>query len=216
MSGSPAASEPGRRDAGLVQVVVEGIGVLVLGGAFALIANQLSPRGLTLSRDYFPSSLAAVATNAVAAPVVSTLPPPPDPISARLQAKGLQPVDLATVEALFKEPRYAAGLVVFIDARNEFVYQIGHIPGAHVFDHYRPEQHFAAVVTVCAPAEQIVVYCTGGDCEDSEFAAIMLAQAGIPADRLFIYTGGIDEWTARKLPVETGARGSGVLREGPP
>jgi rhodanese-related sulfurtransferase len=61
-----------------------------------------------------------------------------------------------------------------------------------------------------------VVYCNGGECEDSEFAAIMLRDAGVPREMLFVFAGGIVEWKAAGLPVETGPRGSGQLLQRPP
>jgi rhodanese-related sulfurtransferase len=180
---------------------------------FALLANQCSPRGLSLTRDYFPSNaLLAQPTNSQPRAAEAATSASLDPVAARLRSKGLQPADLKQVRALFEDPRYVQGLVVFLDARDDFIYQIGHIPGAHPFNHYRPQESLPNVMVACAPAEQVVVYCTGGDCEDSEFAAIMLIQAGIPADRVSIYTGGIEEWAENHLPVEVGLRGSGVMK----
>jgi rhodanese-related sulfurtransferase len=112
-----------------------------------------------------------------------------------------------------RRAQYAQGLVLFVDARDDRHFQEGHIPGAHQLDHFRPENYLSAVLAVCTSAEKIVVYCNGGDCEDSEFTAIMLTQAGVPADRLFIYAGGISEWKQHGEPVELGARGSGVMKE---
>ena len=67
------------------------------------------------------------------------------------------------------------------------------------------------MLPVCQAAEQIVVYCNGGDCDDSETAAILLRDVGIANRKLFIYGGGITEWTTNRLPVEIGARNSGNL-----
>ena len=61
-----------------------------------------------------------------------------------------------------------------------------------------------------------MVYCTGGDCEDSEFSAVMLRDAGIPAERLQVYAGGFTEWTALGRPVETGPRNSGAIHSPSP
>jgi len=127
------------------------------------------------------------------------------------QQRGLQLLARNEVVTLFRDPRYQQGLVVFVDARNDQHYQEGHIPGARQFDHYRAENYFATVLPACLPAQQVVVYCTGGNCEDSEFAAAILRDAGVPAANLFVYAGGITEWTTNGLPVETGARGSGQL-----
>jgi rhodanese-related sulfurtransferase len=68
------------------------------------------------------------------------------------------------------------------------------------------------VLPACLAAQKIVVYCTGGKCEDSEFAAGTLLEAGIPAAKISVYIGGITEWTAAKLPLETGTRKSGMLK----
>jgi hypothetical protein len=39
----------------------------------------------------------------------------------------------------------------------------------------------------------------------------MLRDAGVPREALFVYAGGITEWKAGGLPVESGVRGSGQL-----
>ncbi len=62
-------------------------------------------------------------------------------------------------------------------------------------------------------AERVVVYCNGGNCEDSELAASLLRDAGIPAEKLQVYLGGFTEWEAQGMPVEIGVRSSGQLRE---
>jgi 3-mercaptopyruvate sulfurtransferase SseA len=63
----------------------------------------------------------------------------------------------------------------------------------------------------CQAAEKVVVYCTGGECEDADTTAILLRDAGIPSQKLFVYGGGFAEWEASRLPVETDARNSGTL-----
>jgi rhodanese-related sulfurtransferase len=112
----------------------------------------------------------------------------------------------------FHDPRYAQGGVVFIDARDEQHYLEGHIPGAYEFDPYHPEKYFATVLPVCQKADLVVAYCNGGDCDDSESAAVLLRDVGIPKPKLFVYGGGITEWTTNGLPIEVGARNSGNVR----
>jgi len=206
--------------------LLEAILVLVLGSAFALVANQLSPRGLSLTRDYFgrPKIEASVtptkvspASNAPAAPTVS-----PTRASAagevdselkrRLEEKGLSLVDGDAAEKLFRDPLYLQELIIFVDARNDRHYQEGHIPGAYQFDRYYPEKYLPTVVPACLNASKIVVYCTGGKCEDSEFAALTLVEAGTPAANVSVYAGGITDWVNHKFPVEIGARKSGNLK----
>jgi len=96
---------------------------------------------------------------------------------------------------------------VFIDARNDDEFQEGHIPGAHQFNHFYYEKFLPTIVPLCQGAQQIVVYCGGGDnCELSEMAATMLANdLGVPKEKLAVYGGGMNEWKAKGLPTEAGA-----------
>jgi rhodanese-related sulfurtransferase len=200
-------------------VLVEGVIVALAGALFAFAANEVSPRGLTLTRNYFPGAARSSLPTATATQLTPgtgdtnvAVPSPAKLLAARLQAKGLQLVDSNQVVQLFRDPRYEQELVVFIDARDDRHYQEGHIPGAYQFDHYRAENYLATVLPACQSAERIVVYCTGGDCEDSEFTALTLRDVGIPKERLFVYGGGMAEWATNGLPVEVGERKSGNFR----
>jgi rhodanese-related sulfurtransferase len=196
--------------------VLEAVWVTAAAAVFAFAANELSPHGLKLSRDYFPSAVNPP-------PPVAAIASPPDDAHAatnqenseaaetdhRIKSKGLQPIDRAQTERLFHDPRYQQGLVVFIDARDEDHYAQGHIPGAYPLDRYHPEKDLAADLAPCQNAETVVVYCTGGDCEDAEFTALLLREAGVPSQKLFVYGGGFDDWSDSHLPLEQGARNSG-------
>ena len=215
----PTQSEsPGHRPAAR-WLLLEAALVVAIGTLFAFAANQVSPRGLALTRNYFPQGTGRLVsanppagrphnttgTNSVAFD-------PAQLLAAELQEKGLQLIDRDQAMQLLQDPRLKSNLVVFIDARDEQRYRDGHIPGAYEFDPYRPEKYFDAVLPVCKAAEQIVVYCNGGDCDDSETAAILLRDIGIANQKLLVYGGGISEWVTNGLPVETGERNSGNLR----
>jgi rhodanese-related sulfurtransferase len=201
-------------------VLLEALLVAAIGLALALAANALSSRGLRLNRNYFPGGDKPIAVNPGSNSVATgSNAAPSDPLEAvrqRLQKHGLQLVNSNEVLALFRDPRYEPGLVVFVDARDDKHYTTGHIPGAWQFHHYFPEKYLPDVLPNCLVAQQIVVYCAGGDCEDSESAAIMLRDAGVPGEKLFVYAGGYNEWTKLGLPVESGARRSGELRQPKP
>ncbi len=203
-----------RRLHGLRNVLREAVAIVVAGAVLGFVANWLSPRGLKLSRDYFPGAIrpgdlvVAGATNVTGTTNVIT--DVAELVAARIKLKGLRAIDLEQAKQLFNDVRRLSGLVVFVDARDEKQYQTGHIPGAYHFDHYRAENYLPEVLPVCFGAEQIVLYCQGGECEDSEFAAVILRGAGVPNDRLGIYTGGFAEWSTNGLPVELGQRNSGV------
>jgi rhodanese-related sulfurtransferase len=200
----------------LPAILIEAVVVVAVAAGFAFAANELSPRGLKLARDYFPQA-------ASSSPVPPQVAPPADvhPASTnedseeaetdrRIKEKGLQPMGRAQTERLFQDPRYQQGLVVFIDARSPDHYAAAHIPGAYPLDLYHPEKDLAEDLTPCQNAEQIVVYCTGGECEDAESTALLLRDAGIPNQKMFVYGGGFDDWSASHLPLEQGARNSGT------
>jgi 3-mercaptopyruvate sulfurtransferase SseA len=69
------------------------------------------------------------------------------------------------------------------------------------------------VLSASQAADLVVVYCTGGDCEDADSTAILLRDAGVPNQKLFVYGGGYIDWTANQLPIEKGARNSGVIED---
>jgi len=210
------------------RTVLEAAVVTGVGLALALLANQFSPRGLSLGRDYFPAAptnstaptpTAAVSTNSAAASLPSSATPGATAhrdVRARIEARGFRFLEPAEVHQLHADPRREQELVVFVDARNDAHYLEGHIPGAYQFDHYYPATHLPVVLPVCQQAELVVVYCSGGDCEDSEFAAVALQEAGIPAGRLGVYGGGMADWLVNHQPVEVGPRGSGQVKEGNP
>lgn len=202
-------------------VLLEAAVVLAGGLIVGLLANFISPNGLKLGRDYFPKTtvpaVAPVTQPVASVPAVpTTTPAETNAVLARLRERGLQPLDRAAVLALFQDPKRTQELIVFVDVRNDALYQAGHVPGAYQLDYYRPESYLPTVLSACSTAEKVIVYCTGGDCEDSELAAVMLGQAGVPRDRIFIFPGGYAEWSAQRLPLETGARLSGVLKGGGP
>ncbi len=180
-------------------VLIEALLVAAVGGALGWFANAVSPRGIELGRNYFPGSPAA-APGAVG----------PDAARDRLAAKGLQALSHEGALALLEDPRVARGEVLFVDARDDSQYQAGHIPGAWQLDHYRMSQYLPDLLPAALAARQIVVYCTGGECEDSEFAAVVLQEAGVPGDRIWIYTGGFTAWQQAGQPIESGPRGIGL------
>jgi rhodanese-related sulfurtransferase len=193
------------RRAHIQHVILEAVLVAAAGMALAFAANLVSPRGLALTRNYFPADITRPRSTGNTVAVSNAPATSPDRLTmARLREQGLQSVDYDQVVQLFRDPRCQKGAIVFIDARDEQHFQAGHVPAAREFDPYYPEKYFAAVLPACRAAEQIVVYCNGGDCEDSESAALLLRDVGIATNKLFIYIGGIAEWTARGLPVETG------------
>ncbi|HZR21277.1 MAG TPA: rhodanese-like domain-containing protein [Verrucomicrobiae bacterium] len=186
--------------------------VAMFGVALALAANELSPRGLTLSRNYSPGG-AVTAVRTASSGLETNGQSIAQQLEKQLAAEGLQLASSNNAVELFKNSMKDPGLVIFVDARDDEHYQAGHIPGAFQLDHFHPERYLALTLPACQAAQKIVVYCKGGSCEDSEQTAIFLRDAGIPRDRLFVYAGGFDEWTASHLPVEPGERNGGAMEK---
>ena len=184
------------RNRGFLATLREGLWIWLAAAAFAWIANAISPRGLSLTRNYFPNAAvepraAAIQTQPIPSKTTGTndtLPGADAQIAARLASKGLKVVSAKEAEQLFHDPRFAQGQVVFLDARDDAHYEAGHIPGAYQFDHYRAPRFLPTVLPLCSVAEMILVYCKGGECEDSEFAAITLRDTGVKADKLVVFT----------------------------
>lgn len=100
--------------------------------------------------------------------------------------------------------RRAAG-AIFFDARRSTEYRAGHVAGA------RSLSVWEAGLDECirrffaeghAPGEDIVVYCNGGECEDSHTLAQKLFLAGF--DHVSVYRDGFPDWKKRGLPIHEG------------
>jgi rhodanese-related sulfurtransferase len=194
-------------------ILFEAAGVVLAGAALAFAANAISPRGLDVTRNYFPGGARQVVSPPkFSQPAVTgaTTNDPVAEVDQRIRDKGLNPIDRVKTEQFFRDPRYEEGLIIFVDARDEDHYRDGHIPGAYKLDPFHPDKELGDVLNRCELAAQVIVYCAGGDCEDADSTAIMLRDAGIPNDKLFVYGGGITEWSERHLPLEEGARKGGA------
>jgi rhodanese-related sulfurtransferase len=96
--------------------------------------------------------------------------------------------------------------IPFLDARRTAVYLEGHIAGARSLPIWESsvedgiKRLYEEGYDVNAP---LVVYCSGGDCEDSHMLAERLHRFGF--NNSLVYTGGFPDWEKRGLPVEKGA-----------
>ncbi len=110
------------------------------------------------------------------------------------------------VQEVFEDPNTEFGINIFLDARNDDSYAEGHIPGAFQCDHYRLEDYILPVLSAAETAEKIVVYCNGGDCEDSVLLCRELVAAGVAYEKLYLFAGGIEEWEKNEMPLTEGSK----------
>ncbi len=99
------------------------------------------------------------------------------------------------------------GGVPFLDARRSAEYELGHIQGAWslpIWESALEERLIEFEAKTNRPPEgALVLYCSGGSCEDSHLLASRLFQMGYR--NLLIYREGYPDWIAQKLPITKGA-----------
>jgi rhodanese-related sulfurtransferase len=97
---------------------------------------------------------------------------------------------------------FSQGHALFVDARDETFYRLSHIQGALNL----PVRDFDVMYPLLKDKLDfdrfIIVYCDGSHCEMSEELAARLIGEGY--GQVGVYTGGIEEWMERGMPVSTG------------
>ncbi len=86
------------------------------------------------------------------------------------------------------------------------MYQQGHIAGARPFSVWESDVDDKVQAFFQEGRDQsqpVVVYCSGGDCEDSHTLAQKLYFVGF--DNVLVYKDGFPDWQKRNLPIHTGA-----------
>ena len=85
--------------------------------------------------------------------------------------------------------------VAILDSRPEVFHRLGHIPGAISLPWDRFAAEYPALRERLASGRlaAVIVYCSGGECEDSARLTRLLAAEGVGP--LAIYEGGWEEWS---------------------
>jgi rhodanese-related sulfurtransferase len=187
----------------LAATVGQTVLLLVLGVAVGLGVNTVRGKDkISLDRDYFPP--AAPATRPA---LPRSDPNDPGQAATELAAKGeFQEVTLDEAIKLFDDPKASTGEYIFVDARADGPFQAGHIPGALQCDYYRSENYLPSVLDQVSIAEKVIVYCNGGDCEDSLLVCREFMGLQVPMDKIYLFRGGWQAWQGAGAPVEQGER----------
>jgi rhodanese-related sulfurtransferase len=95
--------------------------------------------------------------------------------------------------------------VPFLDARRTKVYEEGHVAGARSFAVWESDvdQKVFALQDEAGKDLPVVLYCSGGECEDSHMLADKLFGAGFV--NVLVYKDGWPDWVKRGGPVHAGA-----------
>jgi rhodanese-related sulfurtransferase len=111
------------------------------------------------------------------------------------------PVMISYEEAL---ALFQAGDALFVDARHEFDYNLGHIKGAINLPLKEFELKKDRLIDRSKDA-LLVTYCDGAECNSSIELAAKLRETGFTNVRIFF--GGWSEWEAHRLPTEGSSQG---------
>ena len=163
--------------------------------------DEAAAQRASASTPSTPSTPSTAAASGTGAPTPA-LPPssgtdasfPPHPDKAWIEISG------DDAQRLFQQKS-----VPFLDARRTSVYRQGHIAGARPFSVWEADiddkvkTFFAEGRDQAAP---VVVYCSGGDCEDSHNLAERLYKVGF--DNVLVYKDGFPDWEKRNLPITKG------------
>ena len=194
------------------KTVLEVLVLAVVGTGVALAVNSAQgSRGLKLTKNYF-AKVAIPHRTPSPTPTEKKSEEKPEAAGKRAAAPKhgkheYQDVSFAEAVAIFEDPNTESGGNIFVDARNDAAYEEGHIPGAVQADHYRLEDYIENLLDFAAGAEKIVVYCNGGNCEDSVLICGDLIEFEVPYESIYLFSGGWKAWTDGNMPVATGRDG---------
>jgi rhodanese-related sulfurtransferase len=92
--------------------------------------------------------------------------------------------------------------VLILDARPELFHRIGHVPGSIALPRDEFETYYKKHQAEMEKdkGQPLVIYCSGGSCEDSGLVSETLRKLGYT--NVGIFRGGWDEWTHAGLPEE--------------
>jgi rhodanese-related sulfurtransferase len=187
------------------RTLCEALILIGLASGAGLAVNAARQDRIDIDRDYFPPRTGRPDT------IVSGEPRPTPPRSGDSEverpADGPPDHDFKTMDAetVLSYVELGDSSVLVIDARDDEHYSHGHIQGAMQFDYYMADRYIGPVLQAAAYAQTIIIYCGGGECEDSISAANYLTSEinpPLPFEHVYVYEGGIKEWCSLELPVE--------------
>lgn len=157
-------------------------------GSYDLPDQRPTPAGAAAAVTPGPAAAAAAAAGNTA------FPPHPDKPWVEISGE-----DAAAL--------FAGKTAPFLDARRTSVYAQGHIPGSRPFSVWESDIDDKVQAFFQEGRDQsqpVVVYCGGGDCEDSHTLAQKLFFVGF--DNVLVYKDGYPDWQKRNLPTALGEK----------
>ena len=153
---------------------IEALGIFLFSSVIAVAINYMRSDGLPVIRE--------------------------GPTDYPISTKGEQTAGFLSLDALLEMIQRPG--VLILDARPADDYEEAHIPGARSLPENEWEEHLPLVMQRHAFDGEIVVYCSGVECDSAEEIAALLQDVGYVNVR--VYAGGWEEWVGHKLPLESG------------
>jgi rhodanese-related sulfurtransferase len=165
----------------LKSAIFQAVAVIAIGAAVAFVYNANSVNGIDPFRRV--ADVPVIGDSLSAGAVVE-------------DAEGIRFISLGETQDALERGWY------LLDARTAAEFAEGHIPGAILFDYYELGWYVENVLPSIPADQEIVVYCAGPECEDSELLARELYLLGYT--HVSVFKGGIAEWEGQRLPIESG------------
>lgn len=195
---------------GLGTVLTRSIALVALAGGAGLVHSLFeAPLVLTLQAAPAPAPVPDPVPTPVPVPVPNTDPAQPAEVStptatdaaAVAVPAGPEKLDAAAAFALFDQGAQ------FVDARRRELWLEGRVAGAWQMipaelRNMQDAPHVGDALAALDPGATTVVYCVGGDCEDSVNVAILLQAAGFTDLR--IMGASFEDWQNAGYPTESG------------
>jgi rhodanese-related sulfurtransferase len=169
------------------------------------LAEGVPASGAAQAPAPIPNPIATVPAGVRAVPPDPKPQNPPSPsaeLLARFPVHGQPFVEITGEAAAWLHARGA----LFLDARRSKDFAQGHVAGARSFPVWESEIVRERVGELVAegrdPSLPVVLYCSGGDCEDSHMLAQTLFGAGF--ENLLVYRDGFPDWVKRGGAARTG------------
>lgn len=141
--------------------------------------------------------------------------PPVQPTESKPEAQPVPPQDTGGTFVFTPADKLPAGHItveqaqhlysegaVFVDARKKELYIEGHVPQAFRADMASFRGREPAIVSMVPKEMVLVVYCGGGNCDESEHVAQLLDASGFKT--IYIMHDGFPGWKAAGYEVESG------------
>ncbi len=189
-------------------IILPAAAIVIVGGGIGLADWSMRNEKVSLSRKTppppppvadkppAPAPQPAAAPNGAETPAVK---PPPTPQQQAPTPPGPLPAGHLTIgqaKALFDQGS------IFVDARKKESYVEGHVAGAFRADMASFKSGDPAWLRAMPKDLTMVVYCNGGNCDESEHVAQLLDASGFSA--VYVMHDGFPGWKAAGYPSETG------------